>query len=161
MLPKIAQISSPSDSAERRGAERRVISFGFNAYDSQSNARIVSLNLSRTGMLLQTVAQLEVGEKVQIDSPEAGLVEAKIMRRNGDQFGAMFDSPITQAALSAVLLASPATPPSLDEEEIKTVRRSYPGYDPVPEWLMWSVLTVTTLVTMLFLYALAFLPIIG
>lgn len=161
MLPKIAQISSPGVSAERRSADRRVITFGFDTYDTQSEARIVILNLSRTGLLLQTAAQLEVGERLQIEIPQAGMVDAKIVRRSGDQFAAMFDSPITQAALSAVLLASPATPPSLDQEEVRAVRRSYPSYDPVPEWLMWSVLTVTIFVTILFLYALAFLPVVG
>lgn len=161
MLPKVAQISSPAVSADRRSAERRVITFGFDAYDAQSNSRIVILNLSRTGMLLQTSADLQVGEKFQVEIPESGLVEAKIMRRNDDQFGAMFDSPISQAALSAVLLASPAGPPSLDQEEIESARRSYPAYDPVPGWLIWSVLALTTLVTVLFVYAMSFLPVVG
>ena len=161
MLPKVAQISSPVASADRRSAERRVITFGFDTGGARSDARIVILNLSRTGLLMQTAAQLEVGETFQIEIPEAGLVDAKIMRRNGDQFGAMFDNPISQAALSAVLLASPATRPASDQEDTQGVRHNYPTYDPMPEWLLWSVLIATTLATVLFVYALAFLPIAG
>ncbi|MCP5379304.1 MAG: PilZ domain-containing protein [Novosphingobium sp.] len=158
MFPKIAQISSPVPSAERRGAERRIITFGFDTEDTQNRNRILILNLSRTGLLLQTSAELQVGEEIQIAIPEAGAVNAKVVRQDGDQFGAMFELPITKAAVSAVLLVSPAIPATLDEAEIDAARRSSPTYDPVPEWLLWTVLLTTTAFVLAFVYALAFLP---
>lgn len=161
MLPKIAQISSPASSPERRSTQRRIITFGFDTNDAQRDRRILILNLSRTGLLLQTSAELEVGEDFQIVIPEAGPVNAKIMRRTGDQFGAMFESPITQAAVSAVLLASPAGPAPLEQEEIKAAIRAHPEYVPVPEWLLWSVLVTTSLVAALFVFAVSFLPVTG
>lgn len=161
MLPKIAHISPLASPNDMRSAERRVITFGFSINETGRNTRILVLNLSRSGMLLQTSADLDIGEKIQVEIPEAGPVNARIVRRTGNQFGAMFDNPITKAALSAVLLASPAGPPPLDREEIRAAHRAYPSHEPVPEWLLWSVLTITSLAVALFVYSLTFLPIVG
>lgn len=161
MLPKLAHISAPAPSADRRGAARRVISFGFDTSDFERNSRILILDLSQSGLLLQTSAELEVGEKIRIEIPEAGTVEARIVRRNGDRFGAMFDSPIGKAAVSAVLLAAPAEPPPLEEAEIDAAQRSYRAFNPAPDWLVMATLVVTGLATALFIYALAFLPVTG
>lgn len=159
MLPRVAHISPPALPSERRGTQRRIVTFGFDTLDTQNNIRILLLNLSRTGLLLQTTAKLEPGEIIELEIPEAGLVNAKIMRRTGDQYGAMFDTPISQAAVSAVLLAAPAsaTPPT--PEDIGASRRAYSDYTPVPEWLLWSVLVITSLVAVLFVYGLSFLSI--
>ena len=161
MLPKLAHISAPEPVTDRRAAARRVVTFGFDAAEPDGTTRLLILNLSRTGLLLQTSAELTVGESIQIEVPEAGLVDARIVRRSEDRFGAMFDAPIPQAAVSAVLLASPAQPDPLDQAEVDAAHRAYPEYRPVPEALLWTVLTVTSLVAFLFVYALSFLPIIG
>ncbi|WP_427965390.1 PilZ domain-containing protein [Altererythrobacter sp.] len=161
MLPKAAYISPVEPSAERRGAVRRVVTLGLDVAETRGNTRVLILNLSRTGLLLQTSAELEVGETIQIDVPEAGQVEAKIVRQNGDQFGAMFDNPIKQAAISAVLLAAPARPEPLAREEIAAAHRSHPSYEPVPDWLPLAILAVTACATAFFVYALSFLPITG
>lgn len=161
MLPKAAYISSAEPSAERRGAVRRVVTTGLKVAEARGNKRLLILNLSRTGLLLQTSAELEVGETIQIEVPEAGQVEAKIVRRNGDQFGAMFDNPISMAAISAVLLAAPARPGPLAREEISAAHRSHPRYDPVPDWLPLAILALTAFVAVFFVYALSFLPVTG
>ena len=88
-------------------------------------------------------------------------MNAKITRRTDDHFGAIFDAPITQAAVSAVLLASPAKPIPLDQEDIGEAYPAYSKYDTVPGWLFWSVVTITSLATGLFVYALGFLPVTG
>jgi hypothetical protein len=162
MLPKVAQISSPASFFERRSNQRRVITLGFDAKETLRTTRILILNLSRTGLLLQTSADLKVGDQLEIEIPQAGLVNAKITRRTDDQFGAVFDAPIAQAAVSAVLLASPARPPvPLDQKDIGKAYPAYPKYDTVPGWLFWSVVTITSLVMGLFVYALGFLPVAG
>ena len=159
MLPKLAQISNSAEPSERRRAERRVISFGFDAGRSQSSARILILDISRTGALLQTSADLGVGEIIDFDIPEAGLVKAVIVRRTADNFGVEFMTPVSSAVVSAVLLASPAKPPILDEFELEAARRSVPTYDPVPEWLMWTVMLACCGAIALFIFALGFLPV--
>ncbi|MGD9664029.1 MAG: PilZ domain-containing protein [Novosphingobium sp.] len=159
MLLKTATISTPKPATDRRKAPRRVITFGFDIVEAGSNQRILILDLSRTGLRLQTAANLAVGETIEVEIPEAGLVEARIMWRADDEFGAMFASPISQAAVSAVLLASPAHAADQDKEEIKAASgpRLQPG--PAPDWLMWTVLTFSALVVALFIYAIGFLPI--
>lgn len=161
MLPQVAQISSPASFFERRSNQRRVITLGFDAKETLRTTRILILNLSTTGLLLQTSADLKVGDQLEIEIPQAGLVNAKIIRRTDDHFGAVFDAPITPAAVSAVLLASPARPIPLNQEDIGEAYPAYPKYDTVPGWLFWSVVTLTTLVTGLFAYALGFLPVTG
>lgn len=159
MLPKVAQISSPASFFERRSTQRRIITLGFDTNETLRTTRILILNLSTTGLLLQTSADLKVGEQLEIEMPQAGLVNAKITRRTDDHFGAVFDAPITQVAVSAVLLASPARPIPLARENIGEAYPACPKYDTVPGWLFWSVVTITSLVTGLFVYALGFLSV--
>lgn len=161
MLPKIAQISRPEPNAERRSASRRVITFGFDARETRGSSRILILDLSRNGMLVQTAADLAVGDQIQIEIPEAGLVDAQIIRRADDRFGAMFDMPITQGAVSAVLLASPAEPGPLDQEDVSDASSPRFEFDPVLDRIAVAILAITALVVVLFVYALSFLPVSG
>lgn len=160
MLPKVAHISDPMPATELRGAPRRVVKFGFEFAGPSSASRILILNLSRTGMLLQTSADIAIDEDIALEIPEAGLIEAKIVRKNDDQFGAVFLKPISQAAVSAVLLAAPASPAEVNAAPAPGPRRTH-EFNPVSEWLLWGILAVTALAATAFVYALSFLLVTG
>ena len=153
MLPKVAHISDPMPATDLRGAPRRVVRFGLEVTRASGASRILILNLSRSGLLFQTSAALAIGDELAFEIPEAGLVEARIVRRDNDRFGARFTAPISQAAVSAVLLAAPARSESI-EEKIAVDIRSTSEFNPVPDWLVLTILGVTTLAAAAFAYAL-------
>ena len=48
------------------------------------------------------------GERIDVEVPEAGLAEAKVVWSSGRFFGCKFKRPIPPAALSSAILRSPA-----------------------------------------------------
>lgn len=69
-------------------------------------------NISPTGLLLQGDVGLAVGEAIDIDLPEAGMISAIAVWQSGDLFGCQFAAPISSAALSAAQLRG--TNPEVD-----------------------------------------------
>ena len=57
-------------------------------------------------MLIETSAELAVGEPLEVDIPEAGASQAVVVWGNGRLFGCEFQTPIPPAAVSAALLRS-------------------------------------------------------
>ena len=72
-------------------------------------------DLSRTGLLIETSANLAVGADLEIDLPEAGLSEARVVWNSGHYFGCQFHHPLSKGGLSAALLKSPSEAVPADE----------------------------------------------
>lgn len=154
MLPQIAHISVPEREGERRGAARRVVKFGFSPSPVADGTRVIILDLSETGMRFQTIADLAIGELIRTEVPEAGPVDARIVWRENDLYGAAFSAPISRGAVSAVLLASPAhVEPVLADECVRSseLRRPVPL---ISGWLLWPVLIVFLAAVLIFVFAL-------
>lgn len=121
MLPKVAALSQPALSLDRRDANRRTFKLSFDAADEPGMTPVVILDLSRTGMRIRSTAGLEIGAYLEVALPEAGTVSAKIVRKVReefeDEYGAEFEEPITEGAVSAALLAAPAAPPPVAEDD--------------------------------------------
>jgi transcriptional regulator with XRE-family HTH domain len=91
----------------RRNAARREMKLRTRRSSAAGNATDALIrNLSTTGMLLETAADLAVGEKIAIDLPQMGNASAKIVWAGDDLFGCAFDSPLSEAAVSAAQLRS-------------------------------------------------------
>jgi hypothetical protein len=105
----------PSDStASRRSAARRTLRLqALGATASQPDAQVVIHDLSLTGLLIETSAGLAAGERIDVEIPEAGPTEAKVVWNSGRFYGCKFRRPIPPAALSSAILRSP---PSSAEE---------------------------------------------
>jgi hypothetical protein len=167
MLPKIATLSYSNFSLENRSSKRRSIEVGFEARERADKSRVLILDLSRTGMRIQTSARFEIGESVGLHIPEAGPVSATIVReiRNDfeGEFGAEFDEPITEAAVSAVLLAAPPFASPIAEEEkdqwLREAKAKYPEFNPVSDLWFFTIFSLIILVTGCFIYAIGFLSI--
>jgi transcriptional regulator with XRE-family HTH domain len=63
-------------------------------------------NLSATGLLIETAAELQVGDELEVDLPETPRALAKVVWAGDGLFGCAFDSPLPHSAISAAQLRS-------------------------------------------------------
>jgi len=61
-------------------------------------------NISAAGLLIETALDLETGEELALDLPEAGVVTAAVVWRSERLYGCAFEQPLGAAALAAVQL---------------------------------------------------------
>ena len=107
MLPLRAEIRTDVPIADARSAARRTLRLEVPAYSSADATKALIHNLSETGLLVETAADLQVGEALQIDLPHAGPTTALVIRRSGAFIGCEFAAPVSKAAVSAALLRNP------------------------------------------------------
>jgi hypothetical protein len=62
--------------------------------------------LSLTGLLVETLAELTCGEELDVCLPQTGRTRAKVIWSSGQYFGCQFKHPISSAVLSAAMLRS-------------------------------------------------------
>jgi len=98
------------ESRNRRSAPRRELSLGMVL--PETGDEVVIHDLSATGMLIETGADLATFEQLQLDLPEVGQTVATVMWSSGCYFGCEFHKPIPKAAISAALLQSPFEQPA-------------------------------------------------
>ena len=78
---------------------------------SGETSDVLILNLSTSGMLLESSAQLTVGDEIAVDLPEAEKSVARVVWASGQFFGCAFERPLSTAAASAAQLRSEPTQP--------------------------------------------------
>ena len=94
--------------ASRRGSSRLKLSLDSSL--AGSGDEVVIHDLSPGGILVETSASLRKGARLEVDLPELGATQARVVWNSGDYFGCQFDRPIPKAALSAALLRNPFKP---------------------------------------------------
>ena len=111
----LAHLGPSDSSANRRNSPRRTLQLqALGTTSSQLAVRVVIHDLSRTGLLLETSADLAAGERIDVELPEAGPAQAKVVWSSGRFFGCKFERPIAPAALSSAILRSP--PEAADDQ---------------------------------------------
>lgn len=158
---QFASISDPLSKIDRRRSRRRVIRFGLDISEVKDGNQLLIWDVSETGMQIQTLAKLGIGERLNVELPEAGSVEVEVRWRSKDRYGARFNAPISQAAISAIQLASPPIP---HEQTAPGVEPSFGA--PFAKQnkdvaLLYGVTALACIVILAFLYALWTLPISG
>ncbi|MFL0355472.1 helix-turn-helix domain-containing protein [Erythrobacter sp. GH1-10] len=104
---------APSVLDERREPRRALHIETSGVLPSGLEANVTVLNLSTTGLLIETDVPLETGEMLEIDLPEIGPVEAEIMWQSDRLSGCAFADSLPKSALATVdLQALPASSPS-------------------------------------------------
>ena len=104
-IPARLQITQPG--ADRRTSPRHQIRLG-----SKVRGEPVTIHdLSATGMLIETAADLHAFDALEIELPEAGVTTALVVWHSGRYFGCEFKEPVFQAAVSAARLRSPPAVP--------------------------------------------------
>ena len=93
---------APAD--DRRSLPRRRLLFGSTL---ETTGEAVSIHdLSSTGMLIETAADLAPFDGLAANLPEIGIVPAIIVWNSGRFFGCEFNEYLSQATISAALLRS-------------------------------------------------------
>ena len=113
----------------RRGATRRKLSLQAEGLVSNSSAAEVTIHdLSVTGLLLETSAELTRGEELDVYLPEAGATRARVIWSSGHYFGCQFDRPISSAVMSAAVLRSrPVAAKTMARQAVIEVASSQPN----------------------------------
>lgn len=108
----IAARLQQAQSTDQRGSPRRRLSLDLSL---QGTGHQVSIHdISSTGMLIETTAELSPFDDLEIDLPQAGITHAAVVWSCGAFFGCEFKEPLSRASLSAVTLRSfPASNPQL------------------------------------------------
>jgi hypothetical protein len=95
--------------ADRRHAPRRKLSLNLSLQGTSEEVTII--DLSSSGMLIETAAAIAPFDCLEVALPEAGTVQALVLWNSGRYFGCEFKNRLSQAAVSAALLRSaPSTP---------------------------------------------------
>jgi hypothetical protein len=74
---------------------------------TSGTADVLILDISTTGLLLETAADLTKGETIELDVPEGVGIRAVVKWTSGKLFGCQFREPISNASVSRALLRSP------------------------------------------------------
>lgn len=106
-MPIPARLQTVETRTDRRASRRHEISLGSEV----GGIPIIIHDLSATGMLIETAANLHAFDAVEVDLPEVGCTSAFVIWHSGRYFGCEFKEPVFQAAVSAARLRSPPAVP--------------------------------------------------
>jgi hypothetical protein len=107
MVPLSAEILTERVSIDERAAVRRSLRLGVQTHRSGNIAMALILNISETGLLIETVVKLEVGETLHVEIPEASASTARVVWTEALLAGCEFVNPLSARAVSAAQLKSP------------------------------------------------------
>jgi transcriptional regulator with XRE-family HTH domain len=113
----------------RRSTARRELKLRSQGASRAGRATdVIVKNLSATGMLLETSAELALGDKIAIDLPETGKATAKVVWTSTNLAGCKFEKPLSTAALSAAQLrGEPNAMPAETGRESTASKTPAPG----------------------------------
>jgi transcriptional regulator with XRE-family HTH domain len=112
----------PADAAKPRAHRRRLLLEARGAFQSGFESSVVVHNLSETGLLMESRADLEIDDMIDLELPEAGKVRAHVVWASGNLYGCSFEEAISPFALSAAQLRG-AVDPNVELEK----RTQVPG----------------------------------
>lgn len=122
-----AQIEEPN----RRTAVRRKLTLGSTLADC--GTEVVIHNLSSSGLLIETQADLRSDDAFEVHMPEAGASQAIVVWSSERFFGCRFQRPVPLAAISAALLRSEIHPQP-DARSVVEAREAFALFDASPAW---------------------------
>lgn len=97
-----------ADGPARRSSERFTLNLvAEGGDDGGAGYPVLVHNLSASGMLIETAADLAIGRQFRIALPESGQVAATVVWNSERLFGCRFDAPLSQSVLSAARLRNP------------------------------------------------------
>ncbi|WP_420844851.1 PilZ domain-containing protein [Jiella avicenniae] len=107
------QIRVIIENSDLRGNPRRILQIPLDTTVNDDIAIHSFIhNISVSGLLIETEADLSIGELIDVDVPETGSRLAEVVWSSGRLFGCRFKEAISQASVNAVVLRAPFTRPS-------------------------------------------------
>lgn len=110
MILREAKRATLQRSADGRGTARRDLRLQTGGIAEGGIAQVLIHNLSITGALIETEAELETGDWIELELPHAGGRTAAVVWSDDGLYGCRFAEPLTKGAISAALLRSSAPP---------------------------------------------------
>lgn len=110
MMLREAKRATLQRSADGRGTARRDLRLQTGGIAEGGIAEVLIHNLSITGALIETEAELETGDWIELELPHAGGRTAAVVWSDDGLYGCRFAEPLTKGAISAALLRSSALP---------------------------------------------------
>ena len=110
MQPLTAEIVTEGLIGDERSAVRRRLRLGMSASSSGHVAMALIVNISETGLLIETLLDLAVGDTLEVEIPGAIVTSARVVWTKGFLAGCEFARPVSIGAVSAAQLMSPAAP---------------------------------------------------
>ena len=175
MLPLLAELTVATGAHNLRGSTRRALRLEVYASSAQHEANPLKetnaliRNLSQRGLLIETTADLVVGEEIEVGLPEAGAAAARVIWTKGSFFGCEFLTPVSKAAVSAALLLAPVERapttalPNLPQNSAFGEDRAQTEFEPEAhspgvDFALMASLIVALFMAALFIYALLTFP---
>lgn len=167
-MPLLAQLTTDARATDERGAVRRSLRLEVRASPGDATTALIR-NLSERGLLIETAADLAIGDTLHVDLPEAGVAEARIVWRDGSFFGCEFLTPVSKAAVSAALLLAPAERAPATElpalpansafgDELERAEPELEPYSPGVDVVLMASLVIALVMAAVFIYALLTFP---
>jgi hypothetical protein len=169
MAALLAQIVTEKRAGDARRSSRRGLRLRVAASVAEASADALIHNLSEEGLLLETAASLQVGDRVDVELPRSRGAAAVVMWTRDNLYGCKFEREISRATVSAALLLSPAKVPALSVGQLipstETPTENAFRIDPTPAGttertrvLLLVALFASLIVVALFVWALLALP---
>lgn len=162
-----AQISDLDTDADRRGTVRRTLRLVAQAARAQATNEVLILDLSTTGLMLETGAELAVDDVIAVELPPAGPIPARVIWKRDAYYGCEFLSAAPIAAVSAALLRSspkghgPAASAPIPISESSSGYWDYllrPRSEPASHGVTTASLLLLLMVLLMFMLAFLTLP---
>jgi hypothetical protein len=154
MVPLAAAIITEQSSGDGRTAVRRSLRLDVSAYAADHVTRALVLNISETGILVEADLDLQVGETLHVDMPEAGASPVRVIWKEKLLVGCEFVHPVSTGAVSAAQLMSriEALEGSGQDPASAGDRPSESRFRPTVEGAETAVLIVAALIAMMSLF---------
>lgn len=111
MKPIEAALRVVGSNVDDRGSARFSLYLEVEGHAESGATKARIYNMSKTGLLLQTSANLSLGDSIYVDLPEADTSGAVVVWRDRQFFGCEFRSGLSSGAVSAALIKSQHEPP--------------------------------------------------
>lgn len=98
-------------STDDRRSGRRTVRLATQLASLSERTEALIHDLSGQGLRIESTVRFEEGERLLVELPFVGEVEAQVIWRDGDVCGCEFTTPISKAVVSAALLRSPIVRP--------------------------------------------------
>jgi len=161
MQPLSAEILTEVLIGDERTAVRRSLRLGVSASSSGHVAMALILNISETGLLIETLLELAEGETLLVEIPGAIATTARVIWREGFLVGCEFASPVSLGTVSAAQLMSPTAAQHSDTQELASeFRRDVGPWDYDEAFVQTAIVIVTSLISVmaLLIFLVAVLP---
>jgi hypothetical protein len=102
----VSALRIESANGEARLSRRHKLALDAQAAIGDSAESVMILDLSSTGLLIDSPRELDLDEQIDVELPHGASVRAQVVWRSGNYHGCAFVTPVSSAAVSAARLRS-------------------------------------------------------